>query len=117
MVFQELYLFFIWFFFSFVLVIILFLVSYIFSFKNKEEEKLTAYECGFDPFDGSRSKFDIHFFIVAILFLLFDLEIIYFFPLVLHLFIIPKITFICFLSFFWVILLGFIYEWKKGALV
>lgn len=95
---------------------ILFFVSFVFSFKNKEEEKLTAYECGFDPFDSGRIKFDIHFFIIAILFLLFDLEILYFFPFSVNLYNFSNFSFICFLLFFWIILLGFVYEWKKGAL-
>ena len=117
MVFNNFYLFLLWFFCSFILVMVLYSVSYVFSFKNKEEEKLTAYECGFDPFDSSRIKFDIHFFIIAILFLLFDLEILYFFPLSVNLYNFPNLSFICFLLFFWIILVGFIYEWKKGALV
>lgn len=101
---------------SLLLVVVLFSASYIFSYKNKEEEKLTSYECGFDPFDGSRAKFDIHFFIVAILFLLFDLEIVFFFPFSINLFYLNTLSFYCFLLFFWIILLGFFYEWKKGAL-
>ena len=79
---------------------ILFFVSFVFSFKNKEEEKLTAYECGFDPFDSGRIKFDIHFFIIAILFLLFDLEILYFFPFSVNLYNFSNFSFICFLLFF-----------------
>lgn len=116
MIFNELYLFILWFICSFFLVMILFFVSFVFSFKNKEEEKLTAYECGFDPFDSGRIKFDIHFFIIAILFLLFDLEILYFFPFSVNLYNFSNFSFICFLLFFWIILLGFVYEWKKGAL-
>ena len=110
MVFNNFYLFILWFICSFILVMVLFSVSYIFSFKDKEEEKLTAYECGFDPFDSGRIKFDIHFFIIAILFLLFDLEILYFFPLSVNLHNFSNPSFICFLAFFWIILIGFIYE-------
>jgi NADH-quinone oxidoreductase subunit A len=106
-----------WFIFSICLVTLLYLISYIFSVKKKEEEKLTAYECGFDSFENSRMKFDIHFFIVAILFLLFDLEIVFFFPFIVNIKGLLIFSFFNFLMFFFILLIGFIYEWKKGALI
>jgi NADH-quinone oxidoreductase subunit A len=70
-----------WFIFlCFILACILFIVSYLVSPKNTNAEKLSAYECGFEPFDEARKTFDVHFYIVAILFIIFDLEIIFLFP-------------------------------------
>ena len=106
----------VWFLFSFIFVILLLLVSYLTTAATKEEEKLTAYECGFDPFGSSKKHVDVNFFLVGILFLLFDIEIAYLLPLVLIAGELTVLSFICFLVFFWVILLGFIYEWEKGTL-
>jgi len=95
---------------------ILLLVSYIFSPKKYDNEKLSAYECGFDPFQDARLKFEVHFYLVAILFIVFDIEIIYLFIWGL---VIENLNFIGFLSMIIFLLLltfGFIYEWNKGAL-
>ena len=81
-----------------------------------DKEKLSSYECGFEPFVDSRERFDVKFYLVAILFVIFDLEIAFLFPWAISL---GKIGFLGFISmmFFLVILtVGFIYEWKKGAL-
>jgi len=81
-----------------------------------QRDKLKSYECGFDPFGDSRSKFDVRFYLVAILFIIFDLEITFLIPWAVSL---GKIGFIGFWSmmvFLFVLIIGFIYEWKKGAL-
>ena len=91
-------------------------LNFLFSPKNPDPEKLSAYECGFEAFSDSRMKFDVRFYLVAILFIIFDLEIAFLFPWAISL---GKIGFLGFISmmFFLVILtVGFIYEWKKGAL-
>lgn len=105
----------VWFFLSFLFVILLLLVSYLTTSSTKEEEKLTAYECGFDPFESSKKHIDVNFFLVGILFLLFDIEIAYLLPLAIA-GELSILSFFCFLVFFWVILLGFVYEWEKGTL-
>ena len=66
--------------FSLILATIILVFSYILSVQNPETEKLSSYECGFEPFNDSRITFDVHFYIVAILFMIFDLEIAYLFP-------------------------------------
>jgi NADH:ubiquinone oxidoreductase subunit 3 (subunit A) len=101
---------------SAVLSIIIFFVSFFIAFQRPDNEKISAYECGFDPFDDARGKFDIRFYLVAILFIIFDLEVSFLFPWAL---ILSKITLFGFfsMSIFLVILtVGFIYEWRKGAL-
>ena len=72
------------------------LVNFVFSPKNPDPEKLSAYECGFDPFDDSRMEFDVRFYLVAILFIIFG--------------------FVSMMIFLGILTIGFIYEWKKGAL-
>ena len=92
------------------------LLNYILSPKKPDPEKLSAYECGFDPFEDSRMEFDVRFYLVAILFIIFDLEIAFLFPWAISL---GKIGFLGFLSmmiFLFILTVGFIYEWKKGAL-
>ena len=92
------------------------LLNYILSPKKPDPEKLSAYECGFDPFDDSRMEFDVRFYLVAILFIIFDLEIAFLFPWAITL---GKIGFMGFMSmmiFLSILTIGFIYEWKKGAL-
>lgn len=116
MLFFEVHLIFFWFFFSTLLTFILLGLSFFVTQSYKREEQLTAYECGFDPFESSRKNIDIHFFLVGLLFLLFDIEIAYFFPLVISIYSFTTVSFLCFFSFFWIILLGFIYEWQKGTL-
>lgn len=67
-------------FFSLFLGLIIFLLSYFFAVQNPDSEKISAYECGFEPFEDARNKFDVRFYIVAILFIIFDVEVIYLFP-------------------------------------
>jgi len=84
--------------------------------RKYDVEKISAYECGFEPFEDTRSKFDVRFYLVAILFIIFDLEIIYLFPWALVLNKINLFGFCTMIIFLFILLIGFIYEWKKGAL-
>lgn len=81
-----------------------------------DSEKLSAYECGFEPFGDSRSEFDVRFYLVAILFIIFDLEIAFLFPWAVSLGKIGAFGFWSMIFFLFVLTVGFIYEWKKGAL-
>ena len=91
-------------------------LNFIFSPKNPNPEKLSAYECGFEPFDDSRMEFDVRFYLVAILFIIFDLEIAFLFPWAISLGGIGVLGFWSMMFFLGVLTIGFIYEWKKGAL-
>ena len=84
--------------------------------QNPDTEKLSAYECGFDAFDDARSKFDVRFYLVAILFIIFDLEIAFLFPWAISLGEIGMYGFWSMVVFLGVLTVGFIYEWNKGAL-
>ena len=84
--------------------------------KNPDPEKLSAYECGFEPFNDSRMEFDIRFYLVAILFIIFDLEIAFLFPWAITLGNIGIFGFVSMMIFLSILTVGFIYEWKKGAL-
>ena len=84
--------------------------------KNPDPEKLSAYECGFEPFNDSRMEFDIRFYLVAILFIIFDLEIAFLFPWAISLGNIGIFGFVSMMIFLSILTVGFIYEWKKGAL-
>ncbi len=83
---------------------------------QKDEEKLSPYECGFEAFDDSRMKFDVRYYLVAILFLIFDLEIAFLFPWAVSLDAVGKFGLISMGVFLAILVVGFIYEWKKGAL-
>ena len=91
-------------------------LNYIFSPKNPDPEKLSAYECGFEAFSDSRMEFDVRFYLVAILFIIFDLEIAFLFPWASSLGKIGLFGFISMMIFLFILTVGFIYEWKKGAL-
>ena len=84
--------------------------------KNSYSEKNSTYECGFDPFDDSRSKFEVKFYLVAILFIIFDLEIIFLFPWAVAFKEIGLFGFWSMMFFLLVLTIGFFYEWLKGAL-
>ena len=84
--------------------------------KNPDPEKLSAYECGFEPFNDSRMEFDIRFYLVAILFIIFDLEIAFLFPWAITLGNIGIFGFVSMMIFLSILTVGFIYEWRKGAL-
>ena len=88
--------------------------------KAPDAEKLSTYECGFNAFDDARMKFDVRFYLVSILFIIFDLEAAFMFPWGVSLLKMPHATavyaFWSMMSFLGVLTVGFIYEWKKGAL-
>ncbi|MFC7332116.1 NADH-quinone oxidoreductase subunit A [Rhodocista pekingensis] len=90
--------------------------AYLVGRQNPDSEKLSPYECGFEPFADARSKFDIRFYLVAILFIIFDLEVAFFFPWAVALGDIGMFGFWSMVVFFGILLIGFVYEWKKGAL-
>tara|TARA_B100001121_G_scaffold127170_1_gene111413 strand:- start:68 stop:436 length:369 start_codon:yes stop_codon:yes gene_type:complete len=92
------------------------LVNFLLSPKNPDPEKLSAYECGFEPFNDSRMEFDVRFYLVAILFIIFDLEIAFLFPWAISLGTIGVFGFVSMMIFLFILTIGFIYEWKKGAL-
>ena len=91
-------------------------VNYLSSPSNPDPEKLSAYECGFEPFEDSRLEFDVRFYLVAILFIIFDLEIAFLFPWAISLGNIGLLGFSSMMIFLFILTIGFIYEWKKGAL-
>ncbi len=91
-------------------------LNFILSPKKPDPEKLSAYECGFEPFQDSRMEFDVRFYLVAILFIIFDLEIAFLFPWAISLGSIGFLGFISMMIFLFILTVGFIYEWKKGAL-
>ena len=91
-------------------------VNFLASPSNPDPEKLSAYECGFEPFDDSRMEFDVRFYLVAILFIIFDLEIAFLFPWAISLGGIGAVGFWSMMCFLGVLTIGYIYEWKKGAL-
>lgn len=84
--------------------------------QNPDPEKLSAYECGFDAFSDSRNKFDVRFYLVCLLFIIFDLEIAFLFPWAISLGDIGLFGFWSMMVFLGVLTVGFIYEWKKGGL-
>ena len=84
--------------------------------QNPDAEKNSAYECGFEPFMDARNKFDVRFYLVALLFIIFDLEIAFLFPWAVSLGEIGLFGFWSMMCFLGVLTIGFIYEWKKGAL-
>nr|VFJ63719.1 MAG: NADH-quinone oxidoreductase subunit A [Candidatus Kentron sp. FW] len=81
-----------------------------------DTEKLSPYECGFEAFGDSRMKFDVRYYLVAILFIIFDLEIVFLFPWAVVLKQIGMFGFLAMVVFLGILLVGFVYEWKKGAL-
>jgi NADH-quinone oxidoreductase subunit A len=83
---------------------------------HKDPEKLSPYECGFEPFEDSRIKFDVRYYLVAILFIIFDLEIAFLFPWAVSLDAVGAFGILAMGIFLVVLVVGFVYEWKKGAL-
>lgn len=90
--------------------------AYVLAPSSPDSEKLSAYECGFNAFNDARMKFDVRFYLVCILFIIFDLEIAYLFPWALVLEQIGPAGFFSMMVFLGVLTIGFIYEWKRGAL-
>jgi NADH-quinone oxidoreductase subunit A len=94
----------------------LLIAPFIVAYKQPDPEKLSAYECGFNAFDDARMKFDVRFYLVAILFIIFDLEVSFLFPWAVVFREIGLFGFWSMMMFLGVLTIGFIYEWRKGAL-
>jgi NADH-quinone oxidoreductase subunit A len=90
--------------------------SYILARQRPDSEKLSPYECGFDPFEDARVRFDVRYYLVAILFIIFDLEVAFLFPWAVSLGDIGIFGFWSMIVFLGVLTVGFAYEWMKGAL-
>ena len=84
--------------------------------QNPDSEKVSPYECGFDPFDDARARFDVRYYLVAILFIIFDLEVAFLFPWAVAFKDVGLFGFWSMMIFLGVLTVGFIYEWRKGAL-
>jgi len=95
---------------------VLIALGFLFGPRRPDAEKLSAYECGFEAFSDSRMKFDVRYYLVAILFIVFDLEIAFLFPWAVSLGAIGTVGLLAMGVFLFVLVVGFIYEWKKGAL-
>lgn len=91
-------------------------LSFVLAKQKPDREKLSPYECGFDPFSDARRKFDVRFYLVSILFIIFDLEVAFLFPWAVSLGKIGVFGFVSMMVFLAVLTVGFVYEWKKGAL-
>jgi NADH-quinone oxidoreductase subunit A len=102
--------------FSFTLCCILFLLAFCLSPKEVTFEKTSPYECGFEPFGDGHLIFNIQFFIVGILFMIFDLELAYLFPWIVNLGNLNFFSFFIMIFFLIILTIGLVYEWKKGAL-
>ena len=98
------------------LAIVLLGISFVLATRKPDPEKVSAYECGFDPFDDARSRFDVQFYLVAFLFIIFDLEVTFLFPWALVLNKVSLFGFWSMMVFLLVLTIGFVYEWRKGAL-
>ena len=92
------------------------IASYVVARQRPDPEKVSAYECGFDAFDNARGQFDVRFYLVAILFIIFDLEIAFLFPWAVSLSDTGLFGFWSMMAFLGVLTVGFVYEWRKGAL-
>ena len=92
------------------------IAAWVIAPKSPDKEKVSAYECGFNAFDDARMKFDVRFYLVAILFIIFDLEVAFLFPWAITLGEIGVFGFWSMIVFLGVLTIGFIYEWRKGAL-
>ena len=92
------------------------IINFVLSPKKPDPEKLSAYECGFEAFEDARGRFDVRFYLVAILFIIFDLEVAFLFPWAVSLGKIGIFGFWSMMFFLLVLTIGFVYEWKKGAL-
>ena len=94
----------------------LMLAPFMVAVRNPDPEKLSAYECGFNPFDDARMRFDVRFYLVSILFIIFDLEVVFLFPWAVAFKEVGAFGFWSMIVFLVVLTIGYIYEWKKGAL-
>ncbi|MEO0997790.1 MAG: NADH-quinone oxidoreductase subunit A [Pseudomonadota bacterium] len=96
--------------------LLLLALGFLFGSGDKDAEKLSPYECGFEAFEDSRMKFDVRYYLVAILFIIFDLEIAFLFPWAVSLDTVGQFGLLAMALFLALLVVGFIYEWKKGAL-
>ena len=96
--------------------LVLVIAALVLAVRSPDPEKISAYECGFNAFDDARMKFDVRFYLVSILFIIFDLEVAFLFPWAVAFKDIGGFGFISMLVFLGVLTIGFAYEWKKGAL-
>ena len=96
--------------------IVLLGLGFVFGSGRKDPEKLSAYECGFDAFEDTRMRFDVRYYLVAILFIIFDLEIAFLFPWAVSLDAVGRFGLAAMGIFLTVLVVGFVYEWRKGAL-
>jgi len=103
-------------FFALTLSLVIFFLSYALILRSYDLEKVSAYECGFVPFEDTRSRFDVRFYLVAILFIIFDLEVTFLFPWSVVFGTLGHFGYFSMFLFLFVLLLGFYYEWRKGAL-
>jgi NADH-quinone oxidoreductase subunit A len=94
----------------------LLIAPFVIAYQNPDPEKLSAYECGFNAFDDARMKFDVRFYLVSILFIIFDLEVAFLFPWAITFKEVGLFGFWSMMAFLAVLTIGFVYEWKKGAL-
>ena len=99
-----------------VIALALMVAPFVLAVKNPDPEKVSAYECGFDAFDDARMKFDVRFYLVSILFIIFDLEVAFLFPWAVAFHDVGWLGFLSMIIFLGVLTVGFIYEWRKGAL-
>lgn len=102
--------------FSLCLAFIIISMSYLFSVATPDVEKVSAYECGFDPYEDARNVFDVRFYLVSILFLIFDLEAVFFFPWCVSISHLSESSIWIMVDFILELLVGYIYAWKVGAL-
>jgi NADH-quinone oxidoreductase subunit A len=102
--------------FSMLLSFIIFGLSYVLILRQYDLEKLSAYECGFEPFEDTRARFDVRFYLVSILFIIFDLEVTFLFPWSVNLASLDFLGFFSMFVFLFILTVGFYYEWLKGAL-
>lgn len=102
---------------SFLISFLLFVFVYFLIFSKKELEKISAYECGFHSFEDTRQLFNVRYYLVSILFIIFDLEVIFLFPWLIAIKNIETIGFFIMIFFLFILSIGFFYEWIKGALI
>ena len=98
------------------LALIIIVASLVVTPQHPDREKLSSYECGFEPFEDARGRFDVRFYLVAILFIIFDLEVAFLFPWAVSLGSVGLFGFWSMMAFLTVLTIGFVYEWRKGAL-
>ena len=99
-----------------VIAVAMVVASFVLARQNPDSEKLSPYECGFEPFEDARMRFDVRYYLVAILFIIFDLEVAFLFPWAVAFKDVGAFGFWSMMVFLGVLTIGFIYEWRKGAL-